>query len=144
MFHHKIWHSHNRKSVSIKTGIALNYDYGFEAHQASLAMCYSIASWLINCSDFFNEDLPSNYLGILSAVKPDLTLDFIIKELGRGEQFEDNEGFPTDEYWGNSWPLLELTNTVIVPLIIHLIISVTSRYMMPVPANLHTSLGRNR
>jgi hypothetical protein len=70
-------------------------------------MCYSIASWLINCKGFSNEDFPSNYLGILSAVKPELTFDAILKELGGGQQVEDEHGFPTDEYWGNSWPLFE-------------------------------------
>jgi RHS repeat-associated protein len=115
-------------------GIVLNYDYGFETAQASLPMCYTIVGWFIHCSGFSNEDLPSNYLGILSAVKPLLTFDFILTELGGGQQLEDNDGFPTEEYWGNSWPGLELFSVamVFVQLILHLMIGVTSRYIMPI------------
>jgi len=94
----------------ITLGIMLSYDYGFETAQMKFPNCYSLIGLLKHCSAFSNEDLPSNYLGILLAVKPEITFDFILKELGGGEQveFEGDDGFPTEEYWGNtSWPWLE-------------------------------------
>ena len=82
----------------------MDYEYGFEAAQGIDPRCYSFWGWFSHCSSFSNEDLPSDYLGIISAIK-NMSLEEMLepKLLGGGKQ---QSSLP-DEYWGNSWPLLQ-------------------------------------
>jgi RHS repeat-associated protein len=88
----------------IALGIMLDYEHGFETAQGIDPRCWSIAGLFSHCSSFSNEDLPSDYLGIVSAVKG-LSLEEMLMPnlLGSGEQ---SDRMPAG-YWGMSWQLFE-------------------------------------
>jgi hypothetical protein len=90
------------KLSRVALGIQLDYEYGFEAAQGFDPRCYTIAGWFSHCSSFSNEDLPSDYLGMVAGIK-NISLESIVAILGGGEQ---QSSLP-DVYWGNAWPLIE-------------------------------------
>jgi RHS repeat-associated protein len=79
----------------IALSIIMDYEYGFEAAQAIDPRCYTPLGYISHCSSFSNEDLPSDYLGVVSAVKY-LSLDTIVSILGGGEQ----QSSPPAGHWG--------------------------------------------
>jgi hypothetical protein len=91
----------------IALGLMMDNAYGFESAQGVDPRCYSIFGsfrLLGHCSSFSNEDLPSNYLGIVSTITG-LSLEEMLKPnlLGPGKQ---SDHVPAG-YWGFSWPLSE-------------------------------------
>jgi RHS repeat-associated protein len=88
------------KLVGVALAIILDYDYGFETAQGADPRCWTIAGFAKkqtgHCSSFSNEDLPSNYLAIISA--GGISFDTILLELGGGDEF--TQDYLPDEYSG--------------------------------------------
>jgi hypothetical protein len=85
--------------VGVALAIYLDYDYGFETAQGFDPRCWTAAGYVKqagHCSSFSNEDLPSNYLGIISA--GGISFDTILLELGGGDELDEAD-FP-DVYRG--------------------------------------------
>jgi len=93
----------------IALGMQMTYEYGFELAQFVDPRCYTLSGWFSHCSSFSNEDLPSDYLGMVSAIKG-LTLEEMLAPnlLGPGEQ---SNSIPS-EYWGNILPILDATSCI--------------------------------
>ena len=85
--------------AGVAVGMIFDYDYGFEVAQGIDPRCFLSTHKFGHCSSFSNEDLPSNYLGTVAAVK-NISLETIVSILGGGEQKLKDHDLPPDEYWG--------------------------------------------
>lgn len=83
----------------IALGMIMDYNYGFEIAQGIDPRCdYKMPHWLGHCSSFSNEDLPSDYLAVVSEIKNKSLEELLMPNLlGAGQQ-SDN---PPVEYWGS-------------------------------------------
>jgi len=90
--------------VGVGLGIFLDFEIGYESAQGLDPRCVSNlghpVTGLGHCSSFSNEDLPSDYLGFVSA-STGLSFDDIVSILGGGEQLDQQN--PPLEYWGSSY-----------------------------------------
>jgi len=88
------------KLAGITLGIIMDFEYGFETLQGEWDFRCDIPSrdWG-HCSSFSNEDLPSDYLGVVSAAK-NMSLETIVTILGGGQQKTVDPENPPDAYWG--------------------------------------------
>jgi RHS repeat-associated protein len=97
--------------IGIALGIILDFQYGYERLQFFDPRCFSHWGWrstqqrvlkltgqnISHCSSFSNEDLPSDYLGFVSAATGK-SFGELVRILGEGEQAEEKD-MPV-EYWG--------------------------------------------